>query len=125
MLRKIKNFFSKEKEIKEIEILRKDLTTVLEQKYKLEIIIGNIGYDLSKLSIFLENRNQDELEQDIKNIEIISVHLRDLFHLIKYRNDFDIKISKAEIIEKSLYHILRNYSDKNKELIDFTIKTKI
>lgn len=123
MLQKIKNFFSKEKE-EEIKVLRKDLTTILEQKHKLENIIENIGYDLSKLSIFLENRNPDELKQDVKNIEIISKNLRELFHL-KDKNDFDTKITKAEIIEKSLYNILRNYPDKNKELIESAIKLKI
>lgn len=110
MLQKIKDFFSKEK--KEIEILRKDLITIMEQKNKLENLVENIGYDLSKLSIFLKNRNLEELENDVKKIEEISSNLREIFHL-RDRYDFDTKISKAEIIEKSLYQILRNYSNKN------------
>lgn len=122
MLQKIKDFFSKEK--KEIEILRKDLTTIMKQKNQLENLIENISYDLSKLSIFLKNRNQEELKNDVEKIEKISSNLREIFHL-KDSLDFDTKILKAEIIEKSLYQILRNYPDKNKELIDLAVKTKI
>ena len=41
-------------------ILKRDLTNAIKYSETLESVLSKIGYDLSKISVFLENREKNE-----------------------------------------------------------------
>lgn len=102
-------------------ILKRDLTNAIKYSETLESVLSKIGYDLSKVSVFLVNREKNEFQDDIKDIEELGKNLSKLFEIGKVP-DYKIKMANAEFIEKALYQLLRNYPDKDYPLIKDAIK---
>lgn len=105
-------------------ILKRDLTNAIKYSETLESVLSKIGYDLSKISVFLENREKNEFQDDIKDIEELGINLNKLFEIGNVP-DYKIKIANAEFIEKALYQLLRNYPEKDYSLIKNAIRNTI
>jgi hypothetical protein len=101
-------------------VLKKDNNDAIKYIEKLELLVQNIGHDLSKFSLFLENKTDDEKKDDILKFEILAIGLKE--SLKQDFLEFEKKSSDAEFIEKALYQLLRNYSDKDNELIEKAIQ---
>lgn len=101
-------------------VLKKDNNDAIKYIEKLELLVQNIGHDLSKFSLFLENKTDDEKKDNILKFEILAIGLKE--SLKRDFLEFEKKSSDAEFIEKALYQLLRNYSDKDNELIEKAIQ---
>jgi hypothetical protein len=102
-------------------ILKRDLFE--ENKYieRLELLVQNIGYNLSQSAFFLENKDKDEKANDILKFQKLANGLRESIRCRDFL-EFEKKISNAEFFENALFELLKNNSVKDDVLIERAIR---
>lgn len=103
--------------------LERELEITIARNERLIKSIRSIGYDLSRISIFIENRIIDEWQDDVRDFESLGKNLNDLLRCVDTSSPaFDRTIEHIEDIEKALYQLVRNFPDKDYSLIKNVIR---
>lgn len=91
---------------------------------ELEKIIVNLCNNLTNIKQFYENKTQNEYQDDLNDLEILSKNLRSLFEYkmngFKYRYSLNEKIYDAKIITEGLDALIQDkppYKDVNCDII--------